>query len=385
MERCKSLYRVKACVCWQRCRPRVTAVVAALFFGAGCANKTVNDSTAVSDSAATRSEAAIESGQQSLAVAEQPLEARKLVVASWNVENLFDTDDDPLNEGDDEFLPTSWRRWTPWRYNLKLRHLAEIIALMAPEIENRRVLEDLTQILHGKEGCEMPFILHRDGPDPRGIDVAMISRHAAFNTNWIKTATRETLAADFRIAGKELTILANHWKSQLGKKEESDAIRRVDAKAVRTFLDERLAANSNTAILVTGDFNDKLNSPILTEAAGFSLDQSAVRGEAGSGLLYNLSGALLPEERGTFWYNAGKRWEALDSMSVTRGMLPGVVPAAPWQVVIESYGAFKTPPQMDEEGYPLPFRYVRSKTKGNAYKTGYSDHFPIIVTLVSTP
>lgn len=317
-----------------------------------------------------------------------PEQLPKLVLASWNVENLFDTEDDPDNEGDDEFLPTSWRRWTPWRYNLKLRHLAEVVAAMQPdilcltEIENRRVLEDLATVLREHEEYAMDYIFHRDGPDPRGIDVAMISRHEACNTNWIITATRETLAVDFRIAERELTVLVNHWKSQLGKKEESDAVRRADATAVRFFLDERLAANSNAAILVTGDFNDKLDSPILTETAGFWLEEERVRQEVGAGLLYNLSGSLPVEERGTFWYNAGKRWESLDSMSVTRGMLKGIDAAAPWQVEIESYGVFKTEAQMDEDGRPIPFRFVRSKIHGNAYKTGYSDHFPIIVTLV---
>ena len=35
-----------------------------------------------------------------------------LTIVQWNVENLFDTDDDPANPGDDEYLPGSWRRWT---------------------------------------------------------------------------------------------------------------------------------------------------------------------------------------------------------------------------------------------------------------------------------
>lgn len=312
---------------------------------------------------------------------------RDIVVATWNVENLFDTEDDPANDGDDEFTPSSWRRWTNSRYTLKLEHLAAVIARMKPdiiclsEIENRRVLQDLSQTLQKKESCSLPVILHRDGPDPRGIDVAILSRHTPVGTNWVTTATRETLVCDFDINCRRLTVLANHWKSQIGKKAESDAIRRADAKAVRAFLDIRLVANSNAAIVVAGDFNDQVTSPILTEAAGFIMDEKRVLAEAGSGWLFNLSGTLAPQARGTYWYNAGKRWEAIDSISVTRGMLDKAEPAAPWQVRAGTYEVFKIPEQVDEDGYPIPFRFVRSKAKGNAFKTGYSDHLPVRVIL----
>lgn len=33
-------------------------------------------------------------------------------VTFYNIENLFDTHDDPSNTGDDEFLPTGSYRWT---------------------------------------------------------------------------------------------------------------------------------------------------------------------------------------------------------------------------------------------------------------------------------
>ena len=39
----------------------------------------------------------------------------QLVVASWNVENLYDTVDDPANAGDDGYTPRGWSRWTEAR------------------------------------------------------------------------------------------------------------------------------------------------------------------------------------------------------------------------------------------------------------------------------
>ena len=41
-------------------------------------------------------------------------------VAFYNLENLFDTEDDPANPGDDEFLPDGPYRWTPEKYRQQL-------------------------------------------------------------------------------------------------------------------------------------------------------------------------------------------------------------------------------------------------------------------------
>ena len=70
----------------------------------------------------------------------------------YNVENLFDTEDDSLTR-DNEFLPNGLKGWSEERYNDKLRkifkvlvnvggwELPDLIALC--EVENRDVLEDL--------------------------------------------------------------------------------------------------------------------------------------------------------------------------------------------------------------------------------------------------
>ena len=94
--------------------------------------------------------------------------SRELVLCNWNLENLFDTEDDPANKGDDGFTPRGWMRWTNNRYRLKLQHLSDIIAQMRPdilcveEVENRRVLEDLVKTLQERCGYELPEIIHRD-------------------------------------------------------------------------------------------------------------------------------------------------------------------------------------------------------------------------------
>jgi len=312
-----------------------------------------------------------------------------LVVASWNVENLFDTEDDPANEGDDGYTPRGWGRWTEARYTLKLQHLSDILYAMRPdvvclmEVENRHVLADLTACLKERYHYDLPVILHRDGGDLRGIDVAMLAKQAPVATNWfcVVPGQRDVLACDFVFGKSRLTVLANHWKSQLGKKAESDATRTLEAKSVREFLDRRLKADPAAAILVAGDFNDVVTSPILTEAAGFVPDLLRVRADRTGRLLFNLSGGLPETARGTYYYAPAKQWDAFDSMSVTCGMLEGVMPEAPWRVRQGTYGVFKLPEQCSQSGAPLPFHRVRSKEVGDVYLTGYSDHFPLRVEL----
>ena len=108
---------------------------------------------------------------------------RKLVrVMSYNVENFFDTEDDPTHD-DDSFLPTGEHHWTHARYQTKIQHIAEVISAVGGEafpdlialmeVENATVLSDL---LHrtalGEKAGYRHIITH--GEDKRGINVALL-------------------------------------------------------------------------------------------------------------------------------------------------------------------------------------------------------------------
>jgi len=315
--------------------------------------------------------------------------SNNLVVASWNVENLFDTIDDPDNPNDDSYTPDGWTHWTTFRYTRKLSHLAKVIASMKPdilcltEVENRQVLKDLVATLQKEQQYELPIILHRNGQDTRGIDVAMLSKYQPVWTNWFCAfpGQRDVLVCDFIVQDRPLTLMVNHWKSQLGKKEESDLIRTTEAQAVRKFVDARLEKETSSAILILGDFNDNVTSTILAQDAGLSLDEGLVRTNATKRLFWNLSGLLPEQERGTYYYAAAKRWNSFDSISVSPGMLTNSLPSAPWQAMPETYSIFKYPDHVQTNGAPKPFRYVRSKVDGNRMVMGFSDHFPVRVEL----
>lgn len=104
-------------------------------------------------------------------------------VAFYNLENLFDTINDPKTY-DEEYTPSNG--WTSKNYNKKLDNLARVIneigtgdnPLNSPvvigvcEVENRGVLEDLVK--HPKLASRGYNIIHFDSPDKRGIDVGLL-------------------------------------------------------------------------------------------------------------------------------------------------------------------------------------------------------------------
>ena len=110
----------------------------------------------------------------------------------YNVENLFDTENDSLIN-DEEFLPDGSRFWTKKKYFEKLNHIAstivaiggwtppEIIGLC--EIENRNVLDDLCHF--GLKNLDYR-IVHKESPDKRGIDVALLYQKNAFKPLFYK-------------------------------------------------------------------------------------------------------------------------------------------------------------------------------------------------------
>lgn len=320
-------------------------------------------------------------------------EGRELVVASWNVENLFDPEDDPANENDDGYTPQGWANWTAQRYQLKLDHLAQVIAAIQPdilclvEVENRRVLDDLSATLLKNHKFSLPAIIHREGGDVRGIDVAMMAKFMPDSIHWFSAISgqRDVLTCDFTFFGGDLTVVVNHWKSKLGQPAQSNFIRQRQAQSVRDFIDRKLSQNPAAAIVVTGDFNVDIDESVLTESAGFLTTLDELQEPANTNKLYNLAGALSERERATYYYSPHEKWNSLDSISVTRGMV-GLPPATLWQVKPDSYTVYN-PEKICFKGVgsPLPYRRVRSTKYGDRFIAGYSDHFAIYVILEKCP
>lgn len=307
-----------------------------------------------------------------------------LVVAQWNLQNLYDPDDDPKTKGDDSYTSSGWTRWTFGRYRMKLTNVADVVSSMKPdiicleEIENRRVLTDLQEVLANVFNWEMKEIVHRDSTDPRAIDNAILSRYKPTNVKWIKApGSRPSVFAHFEIMGAPIVIVANHWKSRSGNAKISEAKREVIADRVRDEYRKRLAKDASLAIIVTGDFNDSFDDRVPLECGPFSTNMVSVLEKGDS--LFCLS-ALLPEDkRGTFFYSQSRSWFSFDTMNVSRGLLPMGEPSSPWVVDFGSYQVYvEDRMRYGDFGAPYAFRRVGTK-HGHRFEYGYSDHFPLLV------
>jgi hypothetical protein len=186
--------------------------------------------------------------------------------------------------------------------------------------------------------------------------------------------------ADFVVAGRPLTVIANHWKSRYGEADGADDMRAAQAVAVAGVVDRRLKADPSAAIIVAGDFNDDFDSPAVLGVLGSSTNPAAAASSGGP-RLFNLHAGLEPAGRGTIYYRAGKKWDSFDSMHVSRALLDADLSPDGWKVSAGTYEVFSRP-YMLRDGIPIPYRIVpQAGTKKRVYQTGFSDHLPVRVSL----
>ncbi len=306
-------------------------------------------------------------------------------VVSYNVENLFDTVDDPKIP-DEEFLPASEKKWDNERYQKKLDDIAKVISEVNPkelpeivglvEVENQTVLEDLirTGILKDRGYA----IIHEESPDYRGIDVALIYRKDAFTELMHETLpvtfpddpefkTRDILHVTGQIRNKTVHIFVNHWPSRIGGDDKTEPKRVLAATVLKNRVDQILAADPEARIIIMGDMNDEPANKSLKETLG------AASPDSGSKLV-NL---MMPDDvkgLGTYFYSGS--WNMLDNLVVSepvlnsRGMKvegrKGYIFNNDWMIFTNKNGD-KTPNRS----------YV-----GNKYVAGVSDHFPVYFKMI---
>jgi len=305
--------------------------------------------------------------------------AGDLGVAFWNVENLFDTVDDPKTEGDEEFTPGEPKAWTKTRLELKLTNLARVIGDMNSgqgpdvlglcEIENRAVLELLVKHLD-KMGRKYE-IVHEDSPSYRGIDCALLydSKTVKLDRSGIHTvkkfATRDILEARFTSGGKPFFVFVNHWPSRYN----ADSHRIEVATVLRKRVDQLLKSNADVDFVILGDLND---TP-ANVSVGKTLRTWGNPDELRPGVLFNSMWKFHAKGgAGTYVYK--NKWDVLDHIILSPGMLDGQ--CVDWvrdstRRVMADYQIFisKNPGSI-----PRPSRsYLGPRFFGN----GYSDHLPV--------
>lgn len=307
-------------------------------------------------------------------------QAAELKIGFYNVENLFDTINDP-QINDEDFTPEGKLKWNSAHYTEKLDRLAQVFSEMAAggidaaglcEVENKQVVLDLVhqQRLSGKD----LQIVHFDSPDERGIDVAFI--YDAKKMSVIRSRrfelelpendrTRDILYVVAKAEGEELHFFVNHWPSRSGGQAESEPSRMKAAALLRSKIDSIQSVEKEAKILCMGDFNDY---PMDKSIAG-------VLGAGGSdSFLFDYMLDDQQRNEGSHWYKG--EWGPLDQFIATKSVVTGSKgwTASPEQasIVRLDYLFFK-----DNEGKLRPSRSYA----GDSYKGGYSDHLPIVIQL----
>jgi predicted extracellular nuclease len=303
----------------------------------------------------------------------------------YNVENLFDTSDDTLTE-DDEFLPLGLRRWNSRRYFSKISSVFKAIVAAGEwqppaiiglcEVENRKVLEDL---VYGTNLSRYNYgIVHKDSPDPRGIDVCLIYLKDVVtivsyrylvpaDTGRDGFETRSVLYAKCLVIDDTFHLFVNHWPSRRGGVLAGEDQRLRIARMVKDKADSICSASAGRAgIIIMGDFNSTPDDKVLNHLTG----------DYNSGLtMINLAGEL-PPQSGSYRYMG--TWEMIDQAIVSdmlvrndEGLIKG---AAVFSVFRPAFLL------MNDPVYPglSPF----STYRGYRYQGGFSDHLPVLLDLM---
>ncbi|WP_299521514.1 endonuclease/exonuclease/phosphatase family protein [Winogradskyella sp.] len=307
----------------------------------------------------------------------------KYTIAFYNIENLFDIENNPLTN-DDDFLPTSVKRWTPKRYENKLRKLGAVISKIgeddtkiAPvivglaEVENKKVLSDLVQ---SKNLIDEDYsYVHYDSSDERGIDVALLYKsdyfkleHSETYSVYLQTETgerdytRDILLVQGTLNNESLNIIVNHWSSRREGEKETEYKRIAAVNVVNSIIHKLKKDDDKAKIIVMGDFNDNPDNDSieLLEEKGnlfnpFKTVWSKDNGSINHDFKWNLFDQILFS---TNFFDSSNNILAFDKANVFNN-----------RFLTQYHGKYKG----------QPFRtYV-----GKKYKGGYSDHFPVYIQL----
>jgi endonuclease/exonuclease/phosphatase family metal-dependent hydrolase len=324
----------------------------------------------------------------------------RIVLMTFNVENLFDTVDDP-HKLDDTFLPIELKAsaghrarcaalrsarereeclawdWSDAVLARKLERLAAVILqvnggrgpdiLALQEVENRGVLERLRSEHLATAGFRESILI--EGDDPRGIDVAFLSRFPLHGEARLHRRThapgesgdvRGILEATFELGdGTLITGYCVHLPAPMHPAAARfDALERLDTLAA--------ALPPGRMRFAAGDFN--INS---AEERRYDV----IRGRlATHWIAAHAQGCS--ECSGTYYYARDHAWSFLDMILVGRE-LDAREPRLAWRLAPESVDvAHAVAAQSTSAGYPARF----DPREGS----GVSDHWPLVATLVAS-
>ena len=303
------------------------------------------------------------------------LNATTLKIASYNVENLFDMQ----NNGTEykEYKPNNYN-WTRKNFQKKLLNTAEVICdinadiIGLQEIENENVLKLLKKSL-AKIGCFYKYhaITHKK---KSAIQVAILSKIPIQSRKELivnrKLRYRHILEVKFMIDNKPFYIFNNHWTSK--RSDESKRI--LSAKRLVKRL-KNLPKGSEYIIL--GDFNNDYNEYFWENPTAINHVLKTINKEEKFFRINALNSTSFAHYNLWLELDNYKRWshnfygnkQALDAI-----VLPSTLfNRKGLEYVNDSFSVFKKRYLFNKKGYIFRWERKKGRHKGK----GYSDHLPI--------
>jgi len=329
----------------------------------------------------------------------------RYVIGFYNLENLFDIYDDPA-KNDEEFLPDGNNKWTETKYRKKLHNMASVIKAMhddngcwhtilgISEIENRLVIEDLVSQPEISDANYQ--IIHYDGPDRRGVDVALLydpkkfkfieSESIPFTFEGTKVKitlsqedqdyfrTRDILMVRGTIKGEMFAFYVLHTPSRLGGK--GGDLRSRAAEIAYNHAMDLMQKYPGIKIAAMGDMND---DPFDESMAVYFHGKEKIS-EVKQEDFFNPFYSMVKDGYGSLCYQG--TWSIFDQVLVNSNLADAskgglrIIPI----VKDKYYGrvfkkSFMTTQTGQYKGYPF-----RTFSNG-AFIGGYSDHYPTYIVV----
>jgi predicted extracellular nuclease len=328
----------------------------------------------------------------SLFLAMESLRAQKnMTVAFYNVENFFDTVDDPQTQ-DQEYLPDSPYKWDQTKYQNKIKRISQVIDSTAAgaelpdvvgfcEIENNQVLKDLVSksTLKSKKYAT----LSSTGLDTRGINVGFIFNKSIFdfvsseelnatNASLPNYKTRNILFVTLKLKATSdiVYFFVNHWPSRRDGESATESKRIYAAQILRKKISELQKQNAQAKIIVMGDLNDTPNNRSVLKILSANGNPKKESNE-----LLNPYFELQTKKLGSHYHEG--EWNLFDNIIVSQGLL------ASKGLMYKTGNAF-----ILKKDFVLFKNYKTGEEKPNRtfggnkkYFNGYSDHLAVYIKL----
>ncbi|MDP6921764.1 MAG: endonuclease/exonuclease/phosphatase family protein [Lutibacter sp.] len=316
-------------------------------------------------------------------------------IAFYNVENLFDTINDPttFDEASPIMESKGNRSEAYWK---KIENTAQVIAGIGKEkthespaiigiceVENRAVIEDLIHNQHLKDSRY--GIVHYDSPDERSIDVALLYQKKYFkllshkryelelyDTDGKRDYTRDQLLVSGYLDDELIHLIVSHWPSRSGGEARSRSKREAAAALNANIIKEIQSQYTDAKIITMGDLNDDPTNSSIKKVLGAKGKKSALSKNG----LYNPMEGMFLRGLNTLGYR--------DNIN----LFDQIIISAPLLATDKTYKDYKmyqaniynprflTNKKGRYKGYPY-----RSWSYGN-FTGGYSDHYPVYLYLI---